>query len=56
MISIEEEWQQMQDTENMNYKYNSIYKIKIHEVSLRELLIMQSFYLTKTITDIVNLI
>jgi hypothetical protein len=36
--------------------YESIYKIKIHEVTLRELLIFQSFYVSNTPTDIVNLI
>jgi hypothetical protein len=38
------------------FNYSSIYKIKIHEVTLRELLIMQSFYLTNTITEIIELI
>lgn len=28
--------------------YDEIYKIKIHEVTLRELLILQSFYVSKT--------
>ena len=41
IISVEDEYQKQDLT---NY-YDSIYKIKIHEVTLRELLIMQSFYL-----------
>lgn len=36
--------------------YENIYKIKIHEVTLRELLIFQSFYVSKTATDIILLI
>jgi hypothetical protein len=36
--------------------YESIYKIKIHEITLRELLIFQSFYVSKTASDIVYLI
>ena len=51
MISIEEEY-----TKSGSQNYNSIYKIKIHEVTLRELLIMQSFYLCQTISEIVELI
>lgn len=36
--------------------YESIYKIKIHEITLRELLIFQSFYVSKTASDIIDLI
>jgi hypothetical protein len=36
--------------------YETIYKIKIHEITLRELLIFQSFYVSKTASDIVMLI
>ena len=39
----------------MNF-YDEIYKIKIHEITLRELLILQSFYICKTQSDIVNLV
>ena len=33
-----------------------IYKVKIFEVTLRELLILQSFYICKTQSDIVQLV
>jgi len=36
--------------------YDEIYKIKIHEVTLRELLILQSFYVSRTTSDIIKLI
>lgn len=36
--------------------YGNVYKVKIHEVTLRELLCLQSFYLCKTSSDIVNLV
>lgn len=39
-----------------NSFYYDIYKIKIHEVTLRELLILQSLYLCKTQSDISNLV
>ena len=40
----------------MEVQTYNIYKVKIHEITLRELLIMQSFYLCKTQGDIVKLV
>ena len=36
--------------------YREIYKVKIFEITLRELLILQSLYISSTQTDIVNLV
>ena len=55
-ISIEQEWQEKSPNGTVSTYYDQIYKIKIHEVSLRELLILQSFYVSKTTSDIINLI
>jgi hypothetical protein len=55
-MSIEQEWTQMRSDGTMSTHYDEIYKIKIHEVTLRELLILQSFYVSRTTSDIINLI
>lgn len=36
--------------------YEDLYKIKIHEITLRELLILQSIYTSSSSADIVELI
>ena len=54
MISIEHEWQSK--GENPQTYYDEIYKVKIFEITLRELLILQSFYICATQTEIVNLV
>ena len=56
-VSIEQEHTSgdAQSAERDNYYYD-IYKIKIHEVTLRELLILQSLYLCKTQSEISSLV
>ena len=56
MLSVEQEWQETLPDGTIGTYYDEIYKIKIFEVSLRELLILMSFYVSKTSSDIVNLI
>ena len=36
--------------------YDEIYKVKIHEITLRELLLMQSFYICANESDIQKLV
>ena len=45
VISIEQEWHRYENGKIVSTHYDEIYKIKIHEVTLRELLILQSFYI-----------
>ena len=40
----------------METTFESVYKVKIHEITLRELLILQSFYICKTQSDIQSLV
>lgn len=40
----------------MSTHYTQIYRIKIDEITLRELLILQSFYLSKNNSDVVKLV
>ena len=57
VISIEQEYKLgTPGTDSFESKFFSVYKIKIEEVTLRELLILQSFYLCLTQADIVNLV
>ena len=56
VLSVEQEWQETLPDGTIGTYYDEIYKIKIFEVSLRELLILMSFYVSKTSSDIVNLI
>ena len=55
MISIEQEHTRTINGVHETY-YEEIYKIKIFEISLRQLLILQSFYVSKTSSDIIKLI
>lgn len=58
-IQIQQEHQikdKTADEEYIETGFDRIYNIKIWEVTLRELLLFQSFYLTKTQTEIVNLV
>ena len=50
IISIEQEYK-FDKTD-----YDQIYGIKIHEITLRELLTLESFYITKTSSEIIKLI
>lgn len=54
-MAIEQESTRIKNGEVQTF-YDTIYKIKIHEITLRELLIFTSFYVSKTATDIVMLI
>lgn len=59
VISIEQEDEHFIEVNGKQEAVNSyreIYKIKIHEITLRELLILQSFYICGTQSDIVNLV
>lgn len=53
VISIEQEW--LDKDTNLNH-YDDIYKIKLYEVSLMELLILLSFYVTKNQSEVNHLI
>lgn len=55
IISIDQEYKKFTGNGFENY-YENIYKVKIHEITLRELMILQSFYLCKTQSDIFNLV
>ena len=49
VISIEQEYKLgVPGTDSFESKFYSVYKIKIEEVTLRELMILQSFYLCLT--------
>jgi hypothetical protein len=54
-MAIEQESTKIKNGDVQTF-YETIYKIKIHEITLRELLIFLSFYVSKTATDIVMLI
>lgn len=51
VISIEQEYKINDKTE-----YDEIYGVKIHEITLREMLTLESFYVTKNSTEINKLI
>jgi hypothetical protein len=55
VISVEQEYikEGFKGKENI---YEDLYKIKIHEVTLRELLILQSIYTTSSTHEIVELL
>jgi hypothetical protein len=40
VISIEQEWHRIENGKIISTHYDEIYKIKIHEITLRELLIL----------------
>jgi hypothetical protein len=51
-VSIEQECRAEDKNGNISTYYDNIYSIKIHEVTLRELLILESFYVTKNQREI----
>jgi hypothetical protein len=55
VISVEQEYikEGFSGVENI---YEDLYKIKIHEITLRELLILQSIYVTSNASEVVELI
>jgi len=55
VISIEQE-EEIFKGDIREHQYREIYKIKIHEITLRELMILQSFYICKTQSEIVDLV
>ena len=56
IISIEQEWKKNAGTDQQSTHYSEIYKLKIHEITLRELLILQSFYLSKSNSEVSALV
>lgn len=55
IVSIQQEFQQSsQDGEETNF--DVVYSIKIEEITLRELLLVQSLFVCKTVSDIVQLV
>lgn len=56
IISVYNEFTKYRGTEFEETGYQCIYRIKNHDITLRELLIFQSLYLSKTQSHIVNLI
>lgn len=56
IVSVEQEWKENEGTEEVSTNYDRIYEIKIHEITLRELLILQSFYLSKSQKDLSALV
>ena len=39
-VSIEQEWKADEGTDNVSTNYDKIYEVKIHEITLRELMIL----------------
>lgn len=60
VISIEHEWTKTSTNAKgeleRETKYYDIYKVKIHEITLREIMILQAIYLCKTQNEICNLV
>jgi DNA-directed RNA polymerase specialized sigma subunit len=62
VISIEHEWtKKLNDTDvygkkEHETKYYDIYKVKIHEITLREIMILQAIYLCKSTIEIENIV
>lgn len=60
MISIEHEWyktaKNFDKTIDHETMYYDIYKVKIHEMTLREIMILQAIYLCKTQKEIENIV
>ena len=56
VISVEQEWIQKGGNQDTQNQYDDLFKIKVHEITLRELLILQSIYVTQTTSQINELI
>ena len=52
MVHAKSGWNPIVQTES---KYYDIYKVKIHEITLREIMILQAIYLCKTQNEIENI-
>ena len=55
-MSIEQECTTKDEAGTVSTYYENVYSILIHEVTLRELLILESFYVTKTPKEIFKLV
>lgn len=56
IVAIEQEWKKNAGTDEETTLYSQIYKLKINEITLRELLILQSFYLSKSNSEVLALV
>ena len=56
VIAIEQEFEKLNQSSGEETSYEAIYSIKLHEITLRELLLFQSLYVCKTQSDIVQLV
>jgi hypothetical protein len=56
VVSIQQEFQKSNANSGAETNYENIYSIKIHEITLRELLLFQSLFVCKTQSDIVQLV
>lgn len=56
VISIQQEYSLKSAETGEETQFDKIYSIKIHEITLRELLLFESLYVCKTQSDIVNLV
>ena len=56
VISIQQEFEKQNIQSGEETSYDTIYRIQIHEITLRELLLFQSLYVCKTQSDIVQLV
>jgi len=55
-ISIQQEYSLKSAETGEETQFDKIYSIKIHEITLRELLLFESLYVCRTQSDIVNLV
>ena len=56
MLSISHEYKLADNSDNNSSIFWNLYKIKLHEVSLRELLLFSSLYVCKTLSEIVDIV
>ena len=56
IISIYHEFCKKPGQEDEETSYEKIYSLKIHNITLRELLLFQSLYVCKTQSDIIRLV
>ena len=55
-IKIVQQYTKKGKNSNEEHYFSSVYNIKIHEITLRELLLFQSLYVCNTQTDILDLV
>ena len=56
IISIEQEYMLQDNNGQMLTRFEEIYKIKIHQLDVRELLILRSFLFTSSNSEVVKLV